>query len=83
LHSQLAAAVHVVLHVVRRDGMRALAAVGVLARDGDLVRVLPAWEDGCWGPGRARLHTLLDGINCVGSAEVHRGSVTCPTSTPL
>jgi pilus assembly protein CpaF len=83
LHSQLAAAVHVVLHVVRRDGMRALAAVGVLARDGDLVRVLPAWEDGCWGPGRARLHALLDGINCVGSAEVHRGSVTCPTSTPL
>jgi pilus assembly protein CpaF len=91
LHSQLAAAVHVVLHVVRRDGMRALAAVGVLARDGDLVRVLPAWEDGCWGSGRARLHALLDGVNCVGSAdgtscassaEVHRGGVTCPTSTP-
>lgn len=76
LHSQLAAAVHVVLHVVRRDGMRALAAVGVLARDGDLVRVLPAWEDGRWGSGRARLHALLGGMNCVGPAEVHCGGVT-------
>ena len=61
LHSQLAAAVHVVLHVVRRDGARCLAAVGVLERDGDLVRVLPAWQDGRWGVGRQRLRDLLDG----------------------
>lgn len=61
LHSQLAAAVHVVLHVVRRDGVRRLAAVGVLERDGELVRVLPAWHDGRWGPGRQRLGDLLDG----------------------
>jgi pilus assembly protein CpaF len=61
LHSQLAAAVHVVLHVVRRDGARRLAAVGVLERDGDLVRVLPAWQDGRWSSGRQRLRDLLDG----------------------
>ncbi|MGH3831360.1 MAG: TadA family conjugal transfer-associated ATPase, partial [Pseudonocardiaceae bacterium] len=67
LHSQLAAAVHVVLHVVRRDGARGLAAVGVLEREGDLVRVLPAWQAGHWGPGRQRLRELLGG-NFVGSA---------------
>ncbi|MGH3797315.1 MAG: TadA family conjugal transfer-associated ATPase [Pseudonocardiaceae bacterium] len=60
LHSQLAAAVHVVLHVVRRGGSRGLAAVGVLERDGDLVRVVAAWKDGQWGPGGQRLHDLLD-----------------------
>ena len=74
LHSQLAAAVHVVLHVVRRDGMRALAAVGVLARDGHLIQVVPAWEDGCWGPGRARLQSLLEGP---------QGGVTWSASTSL
>jgi pilus assembly protein CpaF len=70
LHSQLAAAVQVVLHVVRRGRARALAAVGVLEREGDLVRVLPAWQDGRWGPGGQRLHVLLDG---------HDGGVTWPT----
>jgi pilus assembly protein CpaF len=60
LHSQLAAAVHVVLQVVRTDGARRLAAVGVLGRDGDLVRVLPAWQDGRWGSGAQRLRDLLD-----------------------
>jgi pilus assembly protein CpaF len=66
LHSQLAAAVHVVLHVVRHDGVRGLAAVGVLQRDGDLVRVLPAWQDGRWGPGKQSLHDLLEprGAGC-------------------
>lgn len=65
LHSQLAAAVQVVLHVVRRDGARQLAAVGVLERDGELVRVLPAWHHGRWGPGRQLLGALLDG-RCAG-----------------
>ncbi len=60
LHSQLAAAVHVVLHVVRREGMRRLAAVGVLERDGDLVRILPAWQEGRWGPGQQQLRDLLE-----------------------
>ncbi len=69
LHSQLAAAVQVVLHVERRDGARRLAAVGVLVRDGDLVRVLLAWQDGQWGPGRQRLHELLGGAHFVGSAD--------------
>jgi pilus assembly protein CpaF len=61
LHSQLAAAVQVVLHVVRRDGARSLTAVGVLERDGDLVHALPAWQEGRWGPGEQRLRDLLDG----------------------
>src|SRR5918998_3477645 len=61
LHSQLAAAVHVVLHMVRSDGARRLAAVGVLERDGDLVRVSAAWQDGRWGPGEQRLRDLLAG----------------------
>jgi pilus assembly protein CpaF len=60
LHSQLAAAVHVVLHVARREGTRRLAAVGVLERDGDLVRVLPAWQDAHWRPGQQRLRDLLE-----------------------
>lgn len=70
LHSQLAAAVQVVLHVARRDGARGLAAVGVLDRADDLVRVVPAWQDGRWGPGAALLRELLDdrgvGASCGG-----------------
>lgn len=61
LHSQLAAAVQVVLHVVRRSGARRLAGVGVLHREEDLVRVVPAWQDGQWAQGAARLRDLLDG----------------------
>jgi hypothetical protein len=41
----------------------------VLDRAGDLVRVLPAWQDGHWGPGRQRLSALLDGVHGVGSAD--------------
>ncbi|HEU0087457.1 MAG TPA: TadA family conjugal transfer-associated ATPase [Pseudonocardiaceae bacterium] len=59
LHSQLAAAVHVVLHMARRGGSRGLTAVGVLERAGELVRVVPAWQDGQWGPGAQRLRDLL------------------------
>jgi pilus assembly protein CpaF len=71
LHSQLAAAVHVVLHVMRcsdLSGVRRLAAVGVLERDGELVRVLPAWQDGRWGPGEQHLRDLLEG---------HSGGAAC------
>ncbi|HKR51633.1 MAG TPA: TadA family conjugal transfer-associated ATPase [Pseudonocardiaceae bacterium] len=60
LHSQLAAAVHVVLHMVRSAGERRLAEVGVLERADDLVRVIPAWQDGRWGPGEPQLRDLLD-----------------------
>ncbi|MCA1565807.1 MAG: ATPase, partial [Acidobacteria bacterium] len=60
LHSQLAAAVHVVLHVVRTGGARRLAGIGVLVRDGDLVRVVPAWEHGRRAAGWAQLRALLE-----------------------
>jgi pilus assembly protein CpaF len=51
LHSQLAAAFHVVLHMRReRDGARRLTDVGVFDRDGDTVRVVH---------DRTRLKTLL------------------------
>ncbi len=47
LHSQLAAAVSLVLHM-RRDpgGVRVLAEVGAVRRDGDGVRVVPVWRPG-------------------------------------
>jgi pilus assembly protein CpaF len=45
LHSQLAAALQVVLHVRRtRSGQRVLAEIGVVARADNGVRVLPAWR---------------------------------------
>ena len=62
LHSQLAAAVQVVLHVARdRAGRRRLAEVGVLTRGDDrLVRVLPCWRfDSGPGPGLADLEALV------------------------
>ncbi|CAL9531226.1 hypothetical protein SUDANB176_04056 [Streptomyces sp. enrichment culture] len=50
LHSQLAAALSVVLHLVRdRTGRRRIAEVHVLERDpSGLVRTVPALR---WGPG--------------------------------
>ncbi|MCP2257981.1 pilus assembly protein CpaF [Streptoalloteichus tenebrarius] len=61
LHSQLAAAVQLVLHMRREPGgSRVLSAVGVLERDGDWVRIAPAWTLATgWGPGRERLNALL------------------------
>jgi pilus assembly protein CpaF len=61
LHSQLAAAVQVVLHVIRTgSGARRLGAVAVLGRvDGGLA-AHPVWEHGRgWGAGRATLDALL------------------------
>ncbi|NLU83360.1 TadA family conjugal transfer-associated ATPase [Rhodococcus sp. HNM0569] len=62
LHSQLAAAVQVVLHVHRSaDGARGLAQIGVLERaDDGLVTVVPAWtaKEGD-GPAAARLVELV------------------------
>ncbi len=55
LHSQLAAAVHAVVHLRRdRSGVRRLVEVGVLERQGSVAVVLPAWRrDGgtCQGAG--------------------------------
>ncbi|GAA4472233.1 TadA family conjugal transfer-associated ATPase [Rhodococcus olei] len=64
LHSQLAAAVQVVLHCHRAsDGSRALAEIAVLERNpaGEVV-VVPAWtpHEG-WGPGADRLRFWLKG----------------------
>ncbi|WP_299557816.1 TadA family conjugal transfer-associated ATPase [uncultured Mycolicibacterium sp.] len=62
LHSQLAAAVQVLLHVRRdRDGSRRLAEIAVLRRDAhDRVRAVTAWHhDTGPGPGADPLHRLL------------------------
>jgi pilus assembly protein CpaF len=63
LHSQLAAAVQVVLQVRRgRDGRRVLDAVGVLRRreGAGEVTVVPAWSRGeGWAVGRADLAAVL------------------------
>jgi pilus assembly protein CpaF len=62
LHSQLAAAVQVVLHMRRlRSGARVLDAVGVLTRGPTGVVVEPAWtRQRGHGPGAERLAELLD-----------------------
>lgn len=59
LHSQLAAAVQVVLHVHRAtDGSRRLEQIGVIERGGDgYVRINEAWPT--IGPGRDQLERLL------------------------
>ncbi|GAA2336579.1 TadA family conjugal transfer-associated ATPase [Saccharopolyspora halophila] len=60
LHGQLAAAVQVVLHVRRTASGRHLAGIGVLRRDDERVRVVPAWQrDTGWTEGRADLAELL------------------------
>lgn len=62
LHSQLIAAVQVVLHV-RRIAQRGryVAGIGVLRAAGECAQVVPAWEAGRgWGPGRAELAALLE-----------------------
>lgn len=65
LHSQVAAALSVVLHLVRdRDGQRRLAEVHVLERDSaGLVVTVPALRWGAGGfepePGRDRLGALI------------------------
>ncbi|MEU4709291.1 TadA family conjugal transfer-associated ATPase [Nocardia salmonicida] len=62
LHSQLAAAVQVVLHVHRRsDGTRALREIGVLQRDSDGVHIAPAWRsDNHPTPAVGELQRLLE-----------------------
>ena len=61
LHSQLAAAVKVVLHVRRDgDGSRRLAEIGVLERRSGHLVVLPAWRrDGGWQEAGAVLKGLV------------------------
>ncbi|MBB5913393.1 pilus assembly protein CpaF [Nocardia transvalensis] len=62
LHSQLAAAVQVVLHVHRRaDGARLLREIGLVIRDSDgEVHIEPAWRaDGSHSPAASGLERLL------------------------
>ncbi|GAY13733.1 TadA family conjugal transfer-associated ATPase [Mycobacterium sp. shizuoka-1] len=62
LHSQLAAAVQVVVHVGRgRDGARRLSEVAVLCRkDSGDVHAVSAWHaERGWQPGRQQLETLI------------------------
>ncbi|TVT30264.1 TadA family conjugal transfer-associated ATPase [Amycolatopsis rhizosphaerae] len=62
LHSQLAAAVQVVLHMRRLPGgRRQLAEVGVLSRDAaGEIRVVPVWQAGEWTRRRPLLSALLE-----------------------
>lgn len=61
LHSQLAAAVQVVLHMRRlRGGARVLDVVGVPVRTAGVVEVSPAWtRTGGWAEGQAVLGAAL------------------------
>ncbi|NKY29214.1 TadA family conjugal transfer-associated ATPase [Nocardia gamkensis] len=61
LHSQLAAAVQVVLHVHRRsDGSRGLREIGLVHRTGEgHVRITAAWHDTGAAPAAADLSSLL------------------------
>jgi pilus assembly protein CpaF len=60
VHSQLSAALHVVLHMRREpDGMRRLAQIGVFDRFPDGVRVLPAWRPDGWLPAQTILGDAL------------------------
>ncbi|MBP2475256.1 pilus assembly protein CpaF [Crossiella equi] len=62
LHSQLGAALQVVLHLRRdQDGLRRLTGLAVLDRTDDHVRAVPAWHHvHGWTVGAKRLTTLLE-----------------------
>jgi pilus assembly protein CpaF len=60
LHSQLAAAFQVVLHMRRNDDSRYLAEVGILNRTNDFVTVVPAWRPTGPLPAAVTLESLLD-----------------------
>jgi pilus assembly protein CpaF len=66
LHSQLASALHVAVHLTRSHGVRRVAEICVLARAGDaVVSAVRAWtwdgrsDSGSPGPGADRLEALL------------------------
>ncbi|SNR62727.1 pilus assembly protein CpaF [Haloechinothrix alba] len=67
LHSQLAAAVQVVLHMRRSaGGGRVLAEIGVPRRARGEVEIVPAWRDGQWARYGDALRAALDdrGVRC-------------------
>lgn len=61
LHSQLAAAIQVVVHVGRSPAGRRLEQIALLRRDGDgLVQAIPVWQaDSGSGPGIRALQELI------------------------
>ncbi len=59
LHSQVAAAVRVVLHMRRHGDRRVLTEIGVPYRCGNEVAVRPAWRDGQWTEHGTALTRLL------------------------
>jgi pilus assembly protein CpaF len=80
LHSQLAAAIRVVVHVRRRpDGSRGPSEVGVVRRGRDgWVEIDPAWRaDGAPAPAAEDLHQILKGHSVEGHGiERHGPKVT-------
>lgn len=66
LHSQLAAAVQVVLHVSRgSSGVRRMTEIGLIRKAGETVHVLPVWHvDRGFGQGEELLRQLLDERLC-------------------
>lgn len=62
LHSQLAAAVHVVVHIARQGADRQVTEIAVLQRDkAGLVQVIPAWRTGDeLLSGTTALHRMID-----------------------
>ena len=60
LHSQLAAAVRVILHMRRTAAGRHLTEVAVLQRYHGEVRTQTVWQDGHWTPRRALFTALTD-----------------------
>lgn len=60
LHSQLGAAVQLVVHMCRRhDGRRVVGSLGVLVAEAGDVVVRPVWTNGGWTEARALLDDLL------------------------
>ncbi|GAB2527274.1 TadA family conjugal transfer-associated ATPase [Nocardia heshunensis] len=66
LHSQLAAAIQVILHVHRHpDGRRTLREIGLVTASDGRVRITPAWTaDSRQAPAAAALGRLLDERTC-------------------
>ncbi|MFI6030590.1 TadA family conjugal transfer-associated ATPase [Amycolatopsis magusensis] len=62
VHSQVAAAIRVVLHMVRGpDNTRRLTEIAVVRRGGDGLQALTAWQDGIWTEHGPALRGLLPG----------------------
>jgi pilus assembly protein CpaF len=63
LHSQLAAAIHLVLFMRREGNIRRLAEIGIVERTDTLVKVTPAWRPGERLYARTTLESLLAARN--------------------